>query len=230
MKIKNEFSQNAKTYDDFNIIQTKIVEELINSMSQQPKSILDIGCGSGGLYRSVSWPLEHFVGVDFAEGMLELHPRAKNVELFARDFNSKECCKNFEQYNFDRIISASALQWASDLDKTLQNIADLNVPVSFAIFTSGTFKTLYEIASIPPLLRTAKEVRTLCEKHFNAEYEIKKYTLKFSSVREMFQYMKKSGVGAARNILNYKQMKALMNNYPFDYLEFEVLIISQESQ
>ena len=43
----------------------------------------------------------------------------------------------------------------------------------------------------------------------------------------MFRYMKKSGVGGARNILSFKQMKTLMNNYPLTYLEFEILIIHE---
>ena len=47
MKIQNEFSQNAEIYDDFNVIQTKVVAELIGKITEKPESILDIGCGRG---------------------------------------------------------------------------------------------------------------------------------------------------------------------------------------
>ena len=230
MKIQNEFSQNAKAYNNFNVIQTKVAEELICTITDKPASILDIGCGRGGMYKSISWPLEKFVGIDFAEGMIELHPKEKNVELFVKDFNDPACFQNLDTYVFDRIVSASALQWSDDLDRTFQHIATLNTPVTFAIFTSGTFKTLHETASIPPLLRSTEEVMALCEKYFNAEYKVLKYTLEFDSVRDMFRYMKKSGVGGARNLLSYKQMKRLMNDYPFNYLEYEILMIHEDAK
>ena len=162
--------------------------------------------------------------------MIELHPKEENVELFVKDFNDPTCFQNLETYAFDRIVSSSALQWADDLDKTFQHIATLNTPVTFAIFTSGTFKTLHETASIPPLLRSTEEVMALSEKYFNAEYKVLKYTLEFASVRDMFRYMKKSGVGGARNILSFKQMKRLMNDYPFNYLEYEILMIHEKTK
>jgi len=230
MKIQNEFSQNAKAYNSFNVIQAQVAEELICTITDKPESILDIGCGRGGMYRSIFWPLKKFVGIDFAEGMIELHPKEENVELFVKDFNDTTCFQNLETYAFDRIVSASALQWADDIDKTFGYIATLNTPVTFAIFTSGTFKTLHETASISSLLRSTEEVMALSKKYFDAEYKVLKYTLEFSSVRDMFRYMKKSGVGGARNILSYKQMKSLMKNYPFNYLEYEILMIHEETE
>ncbi len=230
MKIQNEFSQNAKAYNNFNVIQTKVAEELICTITDKPASVLDIGCGRGGMYKSISWTLDKFVGIDFAEGMIELHPEEKNVELFVKDFNDPTCFQNLDTYAFDRIVSSSALQWSDDLDRTFQHIATLNTPVTFAIFTSGTFKTLHETASIPPLLHSTEEVMRLSEKYFNAEYKVLKYTLEFDSVRDMFRYMKKSGVGGARNILSYKQMKKLMKDYPFNYLEYEILMIHEDAK
>ncbi len=230
MKIQNEFSQNAKAYNNFNVIQTKVAEELICTITDKPASVLDIGCGRGGMYKSISWTLDKFVGIDFAEGMIELHPEEKNVELFVKDFNDPTCFQNLDTYAFDRIVSSSALQWSDDLDRTFQHIATLNTPVTFAIFTSGTFKTLHKTASIPPLLRSTEEVMRLCEKYFNAEYKVLKYTLEFASVRDMFRYMKKSGVGGARNLLSFKQMKSLMNDYPFNYLEYEILMIHEKTK
>ncbi len=228
MKIQNEFSKHATTYGTFNIIQTKVIAELINRISDQPGSILDIGCGSGGLYKSISWPLKRFVGFDFAQKMIDLHPKNQHIELYVKDFNQPSCFKDFNAFTFDRIVSASALQWADDLDKTLHDIAALNAPVSLAIFTSGTFKTLYQTASISPLIRSADEVLELSKKYFNAAYQIQKYTLEFSSVRDMFRYMKKSGVSGSRNLLNYRQMKTLMHHYPLNYLEFEILMIDEK--
>ena len=72
-----------------------------------------------------------------------------------------------------------------------------------------------------------EEVTCLASKYFNAEYETIKYTLSFDNTIDLFRYIKKSGVSGARNILDYKRMKDLINNYPTDYLEFEVLFITE---
>ena len=40
----------------------------------------------------------------------------------------------------------------------------------------------------------------------------------------------RAGVGGARNILSFKQMKKLMNDYPFNYLEYEILMIHEDAK
>jgi len=45
----------------------------------------------------------------------------------------------------------------------------------------------------------------------------------------MFRYIKKSGVSGGEKQLNYQQMKRLMENYPLNYLEFEVLFVEATS-
>ncbi len=229
MKIRESFSQNADAYERVNIIQKRVLDALVARIDDAPARILDIGCGSGGLYKAIDWPVESFVGVDFAEGMLALHPQADNVTLMLQDFNAPSLFDVLSTYRFDRIVSSSALQWAKDLDGVLANIAALNTPVSLAIFTANTFKTLYETAGLPPLLRSREETVALLEKHFDGEIEIVEYTLDFPSVREMFRYMKKSGVGAGRNVLGYAQMKRLMEAYPLGYLEYEIVLLHEKS-
>ncbi len=228
MKIRESFSQNANAYERVNIIQKRVLEALVTHINDAPSHILDIGCGSGGLYKMIDWPVETFIGVDFAEGMLALHPKADNVTLMQYDFNDPSLFKKLSSCRFDRIVSASALQWADDLDSVLANIAALDTPVSLAIFTANTFKTLYETAGLPPLLRSREETVRLLEKHFRGEMEILEYTLEFPSVREMFRYMKQSGVGAGRNVLGYAQMKRLMEAYPLDYLEYEIVLLHEK--
>ena len=106
-----------------------------------------------------------------------------------------------------------------------KNIKKLNAPIAFAIFTSNTFKTLNETASINSILRSADEVNELQKKYFNVEFEVVNYKLEFESTRDMFKYIKKSGVSGARKILSFKESKKLLNEYPIDYLEFEVAFI-----
>jgi len=228
MNIQESFSQNAHAYGRVNIIQQKVLEALMEKIDDTPAHMLDIGCGRGGVYEAINWNIEHFVGIDFASGMLALHPQKDHITLLQKDFNDPKLFRMLQTEHFDRIISSSALQWAADLDATLANIASLNTPVSLSIFTSGTFKTLHEIAGIPPLLRSREEVIAIVKKHFNAEISTLQYTLAFPSVREMFRYMKQSGVGAGRNILGYKEMKRVMETYPLDHLEYEIVLVHQK--
>jgi malonyl-CoA O-methyltransferase len=226
MKISSEFSKHALHYDSYNVIQNKVIKRLLKKVKNRPKNILDLGCGSGALHKSLDWKYEHFTGVDFAPGMLELHPKAKNCECIYGDFNDKTLFENLLTYKYDYIFSASALQWAEDLDMVFKNIKTLNAPVSLAIFSANTFKTLNETANLTPLLRSADEIDKLQKKYFDAELEVVEYKLEFESTRDMFKYIKNSGVSGSRKVLDYKQTKKLMHDYPLNYLEFEVVFIT----
>lgn len=225
MKISQEFSKHAQEYDTYNVIQKKVIQKLLADIPSEPKHILDLGCGNGELCRSIEWKYKHFVGVDFAPQMLELHPKSKRIEAIYGDFNDATLFENLSTYEFEYLFSASALQWAEDLDKVFANIRKLNLPLSLAIFTSGTFATLNKTANLTPLLRSAEMIQALQEKYLDAEFEVVNYTLEFESTREMFRYIKRSGVSGSRNVLGFKETKQLMKEYPLKYLEFEVAFI-----
>jgi malonyl-CoA O-methyltransferase len=227
MKVSTEFSKYAAYYGQYNIVQNQVVDKLLTFVKSQPQSILDLGCGSGAVLKKIDWEFKHFVGVDFAPGMLELHPKAKNIECVYGNFNDTMLFEHLQTYCFDYIISASALQWADDLEYVFQNIVTFNAPVALAIFTSGTFKSINETAGTAPLLRSKKEIKRLQQKYFvDANFEVVTYKLEFESVREMFRYIKKSGVSGSRRVLSYKETKKLMDEYPLNYLEFEVAFIA----
>jgi malonyl-CoA O-methyltransferase len=228
MKISSEFSRYAIHYGSNNIIQNRVVKKLLQKVTYKPRYILDLGCGSGALCKNIDWNYEHFCGVDFASGMLELHPNSNNIEIFHGDFNDETTFEVLLKNKYDSIFSASAMQWAENLENVFKNVNRFNAPVALAIFTSNTFKTLNEKALLKPLLRTANEVYELQKKYFDADFEIVEYRLEFESIREMFKYIKQSGVSGSRGLLNYKQMKKLMNEYPLNYLEFEVVFITSK--
>jgi len=225
MKISSEFSKYAIDYNSYNIVQQKVADKLLSFIKAKPKIILDLGCGSGTLTNKISWSYEKIVAVDFAQGMLDLHPKHENIECIYGDFNDEKLFERLKKYNFDYLLSASALQWADDLDKTFQQLQSFHTPVALAIFTANTFKTLYKTAGLQPLLIDTCRLDRLQKKYFHANFEVVKYNLEFENVREMFRYIKKSGVSGSRNVLSYKEMKKLMKEYPHNYLEFEVAFI-----
>jgi len=226
MSVSLEFSKYAKNYDELNIIQNQVVQKLLSLTTNKPKNILDLGCGSGAVCKSITWDYDSFVGVDFAKGMLELHPKSSKIHPIYGDFNDETLFETLQTYSFDYIFSSSALQWAEDLDFIFKKLKELNTPLSLAIFTSNTFKTLNKTASLNPILKSAKEIDTIQKKYLDLNFEVVEYKLEFNSTRDMFKYIKKSGVSGSRQVLNYKAMKQLMKQYPLNYLEFEVAFIS----
>jgi malonyl-CoA O-methyltransferase len=198
----------------------------VEDTNDKPRKILDLGCGNGTLFSCIDWEPDLFVGVDFSQAMLSHHQHGSNITLILGDFNDPALFEQLGKLSFDRIYSASALQWADDLDNVFKSICALNSCVSLAIFTSGTFKTLYETAALSPILKSSDEVIEIASRHFDAQFEIVRYVMEFDSVREMFRYIKRSGVSGGRRVLDIAQTKALMSHYPLNYLEFEVVFIT----
>lgn len=223
MKIEKEFSRFAHKYGQYNIIQNKVAQKLVRDVQTAPKHILDLGCGSGTIAKKIDWEYTKLTAVDFSQKMLDFHPQGKNIECRLGDFNEDKLFEELTKEKYDHIFSSSSLQWAADLDTTLYQISQLNAPISLAIFTSNTFRTLLDTAGIDSPLRCADELRYLLNQYFRCEIEVLNYELHFDNVEEIFRYIKKSGVSGGRNALGYKEMKALMKNYPSKTLEFEVL-------
>jgi malonyl-CoA O-methyltransferase len=225
MKIQEEFSRNAKYYDSYNIVQVEVAKKLLTFLNEQPKKVLDLGCGSGTLFKNIDFDLEKFIAVDFSQEMLNLHPDHKCVKKICADFNEELFFENIKNEDFEVILSASAIQWAKDLDQLFKHLKAVDKNMFLAIFTSNTFKSIYEIASLKPILRSSEEILNSAQKYFDCKVELQSYKLNFENTKEMFRYIKKSGVSGGKKVLDYKSTKELMSNYPHNYLEFEVLFI-----
>ncbi len=223
MRVAQEFSKNAKAYQNYNIIQQKVAKELL-SKAKKAKKIIDIGAGSGLIFSNINWEIEKFIAIDFSKQMLLLHPNSSKVEKKILDFNTKEFLAFLEQSEYELAISSSALQWAKDLQAIFSIIAKQKRDFAFAIFTSNTFKTIHQVAKTTSPIKSKEEILEAA-KVLNAKIEIKNYTLEFKSTKAIFEYIKKSGVSGGRNLLSYKQTKALMQNYPHNFLEFEIIFL-----
>ncbi len=114
------------------------------------------------------------------------------------------------------------------MDLTFSRLSNKASKGYFAIFTSSTFKTLHKVAEIKSPIYSETELKETISRYYNATFETRNYSLHFDSVRDMFRYIKKSGVSGGEKKLSYKQMKYLMKVYPLDYLEFEVLFVKAD--
>ncbi|WNZ00155.1 methyltransferase domain-containing protein [Sulfurospirillum sp. 'SP'] len=219
-----EFSKNAHSYDAYTSLQQEIAHYLVSHVHSKPKSILDLGCGSGAILKQISWDIECFLGVDSAQNMCELHPQQENVDVICEDFESPNLLSQLRT-SYELLISSSALQWANDIEALIAQFSLRCEEGAFAIFTDKTFETIYAMSGLATFLPNAQALAMMFEKYFACHYEVKTFRLFFDDNLSKFRYIKKSGVSGGEKRLSVAQTKALIQNYPHEYLEFEVLFL-----
>jgi len=227
------FSRFAHSYETYNMIQAQVAQTLVEGIEHKIYPIIiDIGCGSGAIYSNLKKKeivFDSFVAMDLSQKMLALHPSDIKVTKICSDFNSPEGIRQYCGNPDALILSSSALQWSADLDKTFAWLSQCAHQSRFAIFTSKTFKTLHQIAGIASPIYSEEALKQSIEKYYKASFKTEVYELSFPSTREMFRYIQKSGVGGGERQMGYRQMKRVMEEYPLDYLEFEVLFVEATS-
>ena len=230
-KVINEFSRFANQYNQYNMIQAEVAKILVSRLPQNSYyNILDFGSGSGEVYKNIdSLGIEFntFTAFDSSVNMLKIHPTSSKIKKVCGDFNAQNFTKTLPTENYSLILSASALQWSTNLNFTLSALSKLSNELRATIFTSNTFKTLHQTANINSPIYSVNDLKdAILNFYSNVEFELQTYKLYFNSVRDMFIYIKKSGVSSGEKKLSFKEVKYLMNNYPLDYLEFEVLFVT----
>ncbi|MFT7879470.1 MAG: methyltransferase domain-containing protein [Sulfurimonas sp.] len=223
------FSRFAHTYDQYNMIQAEVAKELVSRLKNSYYStIIDIGCGSGAVLKNLkkrAIGFDQFIAVDLSDEMLSLHPSETKIVKQCIDFNHGDSLAQLSREKRALVLSSSALQWSENLDKTLSQLSKYGERAYFAVFTSGTFKTLHQCAGIASPIYSAEDVKKVISHYYEASFELQSYQLTFDNAKEMFRYIQKSGVSGGERKLGYKKMKRLMEEYPLDYLEFEVLFV-----
>jgi len=229
MSIK-EFSRFAHSYDAHNIIQKEVAKELIAQLPiKKYDKIVDIGCGSGAIYHYLMQTdirMNEFNALDSSENMLAIHPQNDKIKKYCMNFDDNDAFAHLETEDKILLLSSSALQWSQDIDKLFFRLLNISEDIHLSIFTSNTFKTLHQVANIDSPIYSAEVLEETIKKYYSATFERRTYKLYFNDVREMFNYIKKSGVSGGEKKLGYKQVKELMYSYPLNYLEFEVLFVS----
>ena len=229
MKIVKEFSRFADEYDTYNVIQKEVAKKLIGYVEKRKYStILDLGSGDGAVYNALverEIQFDNFVALDFSKEMLALHPSAHNVTKICMDFNESDLSSVIKKSEVDIVISSSALQWSRDIDATLSSISSLSSGAYLSFFTANTFKTLHKTANIISPIYSKSEILEALDRLFIYECETVEYKLNFNSVHKMLRYIKHSGVNGGVKQLGFREIKQLMEKYPLNYLEFEVIFV-----
>lgn len=230
----NEFSRFACEYNSYCQMQALVAQELIDMIEKREyASIVDIGCGTGAVYKNCidsGVYFSKFYATDGSIDMLCMHPESAKIEKQLFDFNIASSCSDFAKNRYDLLVSSSALQWCISLDNTLSCLSRASKYLTASLFTNNTFKTIHKIAKINSPIQSSEEFIKAFNKYYKATYELRSYNLHFKSKQEMFRYIKHSGVSGGKKYMNYKETKKLILEYPLDYLEFEVLFVNGKSR
>ncbi len=223
MESHRVFDRRAESYDSHNLIQRRAASRLLAHLKIDADRIVDLGCGTGTLYRLYERPFTHWIAVDAAPAMLALHPQSPRIEKRIGNFDDAALFEELAESDFDLLLSSSALQWAEDIDWTLAQIAKLNKPTALNIFTSGTFATLHRLTGRTSPIHDRETIEKALIRRLGIRPELCRYRLYFRSTRDMLRYIQRSGVGGGAPRLSISQMRRLLESYPLNYLEFELL-------
>ncbi|CAM4026916.1 methyltransferase [Arcobacter cloacae] len=230
MSVKNQFSKYAREYQNHNIIQQIVAKSLVRELTFQPKRILELGCGSGQVFSHISWEIDFYKAIDFSASMCELHPKASNIEVKCFDFDTQEFLNEIKNDSYDIVLSSSALQWSKDLSKIIKHLSYITNEINAVLFTSNTFKTIQKITKTKSPILDESSIKEAFSKYFECEFETIMYKLEFDDKKELFDYIKKSGVSGGNTSLDFKEAKKLYKEYNLNYLEFEVIFVKTISK
>ena len=224
-KIKEQFSKFASEYNNNNIIQQIVSKALVREIKNKPKKILELGCGSGQVFKHIDFDFDYYKAIDFSQEMCDIHPKNNNLDIYCLSFDSDEFFANIKNEKYDLVLSSSALQWSKDLEKIIDALSMVSNEINMVLFTSNTFRTIFELSKSKSPILDIKRIKDTFNKYYKCEYEVIEYKLEFETKKELFSYIKNSGVSGETNNLSFKNAKNLYKNYDKSYLEFEVVFI-----
>ncbi len=164
--VRKSFDKAAPAYHKAAILQLDVAEHLLSRLDYiqiQPKTILDIGCGTGFITHGLKkkYPKATIVSLDLSTAMLKTLSKL-NDGWFKK---SKTVCADaenlpFAEQQFDLIISSLTFQWCQNtqgLFEGIQRCLKTDGLLMFSSFGTDTLKELqYAWAQVDPLTHVNK--------------------------------------------------------------------------
>ena len=113
--------------------------------------------------------------------------------------------------------------------KIIQHLSYITNEINAVLFTSNTFKTIQNITQTKSPILDEESIKEAFSKYFDCEFETIMYKLEFDKKKDLFDYIKKSGVSGSAS-LDFKDAKKLYKEYTLNYLEFEVIFVKTISK
>ncbi len=177
--VARSFSKAAKTYDEAAFFQRIAGDRLLERLDffkLNPKSILDIGCGTGHCTRSLKakYPEARVIGLDIAQGMVDYSQSQSSAENYicADAMNIP-----LESNSQDLIFSNLTFQWIDSLDLLFKELHRVLKPNGLLLFTSLGPETLYELKQSWASVDEHKHVNDFLDMHHLGDAMLNAYLL-----------------------------------------------------
>jgi malonyl-CoA O-methyltransferase len=121
------------------------------------------------------------------------------------------------------------MQWSKNLSKLVNRLMAVSNEINAVLFTSNTFKSIQKITKKESPILDLETIKNSFLQYCDCEFEVFTYNLEFNNKKDLFKYIKNSGVSGDSD-LNFKEAKKLFKEYDKNYLEFEVVFIKAFSK
>ena len=232
-RIRESFNRRADTYDNYAIIQKEVAGRIFDRLSGikiQPKSILDLGCGTGSLTQKISalYPDAKIIPLDFSEEMLRIcRSKVNKANPICADIENipiNESC-------FDLIISSLTFHWATDLYSIFLKIHELLKNDGCFLFSSIGPDTLFELRGALSKIDKQERVNRFIDMHHYGDALLKigfsdpvvdneKIIVEYQSFSDVLKSLKKIGANTVEKIskkrLSKNDFKTVQDAYKTD--------------
>ncbi len=190
--IKFSFSRFAESYDREAVLQKKAAQILLDFAGKLEGKGLDIGCGTGFLYRLSDY--QNMTGIDISPEMVRFYSKFNRKTVIADMENLP-----FKKSSFDFVISNFSIHWA-DLEKTSEEVKRVlkkdglfifNIPVQgsmeFVEQLLGSRK--FDFLCAPDVLKILREKGFAIEDFF-----VENMQIEFSDGYSLLVHLHRTGV------------------------------------
>lgn len=211
IQIAQRFNKAAKTYDEVAVLQQQVGESLLerlNGIRCKPKTILDLGCGTGyfEVFLKKLYPTAKIIGLDKSIGMLaQAQIKEKNRLTDAHWVCG--CAENlpFSDQSFELVYSNLMLHWSNDFSKSLNEIRRILKPGGLLLFSMVGPDTLQELRHCWRTIDDRSHVHVFVDMHdlgdnllqtpfVDPVMDVEYFTLLYSEGLDLLKELKKLGV------------------------------------
>jgi len=135
-KIYNDKNRYPWTYGQLEVYEDYCDRYRMHAIMQEvekfgPSTILDNGCGSALISRSLAKKGYHVTGLDFSDALLNLVPKTDNLSLVVGDSDKLA----FEDNSFDCVICSEVLEHIKENSSAIKEISRILDKDGYAIIT-----------------------------------------------------------------------------------------------
>ena len=229
-KIAKSFNSRSSTYEEYSLVQNEVSHRMIERlklMKFKPKTILDLGSGTGYLSNILKkiFPDTNITCLDISLEML-LQCRKKNADfnLVVADAENMP----FQDDVFDLVISSFTLHWCEEIDKIFSDVHRYLKNNGVFMFTTVGPNTLIELNNAYANIDDEQHVNSFTDMHIYGDsllkcnfhdpvMDVENLIIEYSSFANILKSLRKTGantvIGQQSSYMTKKSYKKLASSY-----------------